>query len=191
MTRGAKSLLAFLRFRSAKIGYCYWRQEKIAAHFNCSVRSVGRWLRELIDDGSVTVRRRGHVNEYRPLKDGGKQKEIPLEPVRSDQPKCPIDGGAYKNIGSLNSNESSAQLVFSPEEIRHPEVQRVLRRAQDRINRADNPEAYAKRIVAETLARLRKPPQVETVVRPPVAMTPELAAFIEQHQAHQRRLGIA
>ena len=63
---GTRQLVTFLRARSAKKGYCYWRQEKIAEVMERGLRTVNRQVAEAIGAGLIRSERHGHVNVYTP-----------------------------------------------------------------------------------------------------------------------------
>jgi hypothetical protein len=63
---GTRQLVTFLRAKSAKHGYCWWKQKTIAEEMERGLRTVNRQIGEAIAAGLVRSERHGHGNYYTP-----------------------------------------------------------------------------------------------------------------------------
>jgi hypothetical protein len=63
---GTRQLVTFLRAKSAKNGYCWWKQGTIAGEMERGLRTVNRQIAEAIGAGLIRSERHGHVNIYTP-----------------------------------------------------------------------------------------------------------------------------
>lgn len=141
MTRGARTLLAFMRFRGGAQGQCWWKQSTISRQLDCHRSSVIRWVAELVKDGALASVRRGSMgNLYTLTKCGPRQGEL-SQNATSDVAKS--DKLSYLQ----NKNPERAKPPISPEQQNLPEVQAALRKARGRIERAKNPRAYTEAII--------------------------------------------
>ncbi len=193
MTRGAKSLLAFLRFRGGRAGQCWWRQAKIADELGCHRSSIVRWTAELVALGEIeSIRQGSRANLYILRKSGAKQRSLPLQNATSVVAPCDKEKPTYKERG-IKKQEKQAPL--STEEIQNPKTQRLLRDRsfRQRAENARNPEAYVAAAVRSTLGAYewRKPPQCTSRRTEFIESDDGLEAFIAEHEARQRGMKIA
>jgi Helix-turn-helix domain len=61
---GARQLLTFLRSKSRKKGFCWWKQETIATAMERGLRTVNRQVAELVKAGCLKSEPHGHCNQY-------------------------------------------------------------------------------------------------------------------------------
>ncbi len=167
LSRGAMRLIQFLQVRSGRQGQCWWGQKKLAEALGYCVRSIGRWVAELVRAGSLESIRRGSTsNLYRP-KDTGQN-------VRTDRTKCPnvsIELNIKTEKASLpallaEANAIPATITNECGRVEKNPVRARLMQwwevSQARFERADNPQAYAAAALSAELAKIRKPATSET-----------------------------
>jgi hypothetical protein len=83
---GTRQLVTFLRAKSAKNGYCWWKQETIAEAMERGLRTVNRQIAEAVAAGLLRSERHGHGNYYMPCDLVGKvaHRDVAVEkPVHS------------------------------------------------------------------------------------------------------------
>src|ERR1043165_928949 len=59
MSGGAQELYRWMRWRGGRNRQLWWGQSKIAAELRISLRTLARWLKELVQAGVVEAIRRG------------------------------------------------------------------------------------------------------------------------------------
>jgi len=135
---GTRQLVTFLRAKSAKNGYCWWKQETIASEMKrCgmgrSLRTVNRQIAEAVAAGLITSERHGHGNHYTPCdlvgkvayRDAAVEKQASSASVgASDTPTWRIAAPPV-SITEVLKPEKSCQSESTVQEQREPTVTRT------------------------------------------------------------------
>ena len=151
MPRGPRRLFKLIEKFVARYGAWgfFASQRWIAGKLGCSIRTVKRWTHFLIFEAKrIATRRRSQDTCVYNV----------LAPQMAPQMAPRIKEESATQIGSLPERKPAARQEMPPYEIQHegrmvinPEYQLVreaLLRADDRIRRARNPNAYARAIIA-------------------------------------------
>jgi DNA-binding transcriptional MocR family regulator len=178
LSRGANRLLKLLCWYKARFGEVYPLQATLARNLKVSLRTVSTWRAELVAGGAIQVKHGGpHSSEYVIVEAFQKQALSGESCVPSAQHLRSIcvasASGPYMSLSSLVEVKSSGPVEIElppatiPNEygrqIPNPtwlHLRDVLRAAEKRIRRAEDPEAYEDAIIRAELAKIeRKPPQ--------------------------------
>ena len=155
LSRGAQRLKSFFQSKQNDAGESWWSLPRIGqALGGYDERSVRRWAYELRAAGELVWDRRGSTSNLWKLQDSSGQN------VRTEWTKCP---NASIELNLKTEKKPAARedrsvemppyevpnefgrLVVNPE---YQWVREALLRADDRIRRARNPEAYARAVIA-------------------------------------------
>jgi DNA-binding Lrp family transcriptional regulator len=193
LSPGELMVLNFLLAKGASTSRgCWWRQKRIAEETGISVRSVQRHISKLERAGLLRIQhRQATTNLYFADAVENAQGSFNFCGNRGVPPRQ--NGGPFYRTEVKATEEQAGPAEFSQAQLEAPRVQAALRRARSRIERADNPRAYARAIIAAELAADQARAAMQQTAHVPApdwGMTPELEAFIREHEARQRELGI-
>ena len=147
--RVSKGAWALLRYFDAlrKFGWIGPRVEFLCGKFRRSRATILRWIAELKSCGWICVKQRGPRSAcysiLRPLSETPSQAHLFTEPSEESPSEKQADALPKKPPAKTTTPVPSAI-------VEHPEVQCALREALPRIKAARSPEAYARRVVADT-----------------------------------------
>jgi hypothetical protein len=160
MSRGASSLFHLIHrlIHRGKLGRCEagqaWLASKLAQSIRASIRSVKRWLAELVAGGFVkSIRRPNRTSVYEILKELAPPMAPPMAPPVKEEPSglTPSERKPASRAWS-HFRQLPNQTIQTPggRTILNPEWQAcrdALRASHDAISRARNREAYVQAIV--------------------------------------------
>jgi hypothetical protein len=148
---GIEDLKRLLLWCRRKWSQIITEQRWLAKSLGVSKPTVIRWLSHLAASGWIKVRLRGpYPAEYVITAE-------PTDAVDNQPVSCNSDNSfdnSSPSIESMKYKQASAVPVqqFTAAETEHPAVQRALRAARRRIERADNPVAYERAIIRRELS---------------------------------------
>jgi hypothetical protein len=169
ISRGAQRLLDFLRMKASPSGQSWWGQKRIAEILKYSIRTIKRWLAELVRAKLVNSIRRGSTSNLYNLRENPCANQAADGP--SEGPECP-HVSIELNLAEVKKQEQASFEFPEPPKPNTPEYQLlvpILRRRRHAIERADHPAAYEAAIIRGEWPKIyeriaHKPPAREEYV---------------------------
>ena len=160
VSRGARRLFNLIHriIHNSKLGECFasqaWLAERLRKEIRASVRSVKRWLAELVSGGYVeTMRRPNRTSVYQIRKVLAPPMAPPMAPPLKDEPSV-LTPSERKQAGRASSlhSELPPEILTTPggRTYLNPEWQAcrdALHASREEIGRARNRELYQAAII--------------------------------------------
>ncbi len=98
LSRGAERLFDLLKWYTARFRSVFPKQETLARHLKCSIRTIIRWLGELKSRGAVAVQRCGPQSADYAVSEAFLKQQLAAENVTSLAELCRVSGRATRRV---------------------------------------------------------------------------------------------